>query len=230
MQKFKKQSWLLVFSTPFLALGLGWAQWDWGKPVYSDASWIKLLALFLVFWAFVHFVLVLPMIHGVWRNLEGHFGPFKRIALSSTLISLPLISFSYWWGEVRTILQAQEVTISIIPSVLLSVLIYDRRQNSRTWSLSLTAMIFFNLVLVNEILGPFQTYFYLMSHDNRFEYLRALVPAFTIALYYRLEFEPKGSSWSGIYSIYHTWKSRRFSQMLKPTDPGDGSLQPESKP
>jgi hypothetical protein len=230
MKKFKTYSWFLYFSTPVLALVLGWAEWDWGKSAFLPFSALKLILLFGLFLAFTHFVLVLPLVHWVWKNQEGALSPFKLIAFSTVLLSLPLISFAYWWGEVRTILQAQEVTLSIIPAVVLSTLIYERRQKSGAWSFALASMIFFHLVLVNEFLGPFHTYLYLLAHDYRFEYLRALVPALTIALFYRLQYEPKGNSLLGVNAIHHAWKSSRFSQMLKSADPRKSSLKSESEP
>lgn len=232
MKKLKDQSWLLYFTTPLLALLLGWAQWDWGKPAFSDWAWVKGLTLFGIFLLSTHFFLVLPVVHWVWKPQENSSNRFKLISLSAGLLSLPLISFSYWWGEVRTLLQAQEVTMSIIPAVVLSVLIYDCRRKSEVWSFALASMVFFNLFLVNEILGPFSTYVYLLSHDYRFDYLRALVPVVTIALFYRLEYEPNAksfSSFSRINSIHHAWKSRRFSQVFKATDPRKSSLKAESE-
>jgi hypothetical protein len=221
-------SWLSYFCTPLVAIGLGWAQWELGPRSFQDFSILKLVWQAFSFYLFVHFLLVLPLKRWVWIE-ETPLTPFQLIALSTLLLSLPLISFSYWLGDVRTILQAQEVTISIIPAVVLSTLIFFKTRNVSDWSLSLFSLLFFNCFLVNEILGPFRTYFYLLAQDYRFEYLRAVFPACSIAVYYRLNYEPQGRAFLGINSIHHAWKSSRFSKMFKSANPRDGSLEAESE-
>lgn len=221
-------SWLFYFSMPLIAMGLGWAQWELGPKALVDFSVVKISLQALCFFCFVYFLLVKPIKEWVW--IEGtSLTSFQLIAISTLLLSLPLVAFAYWLGEVRTLNQAQEVSVSVIPSVLMSVLIFNHRRNLFEWAFSLTAMLFFSLFLVNEILGPFKTYIYLLACDNRFEVLRAVVPACSIALYYRCCYEPKGRAFSGINSIHHSWKSGRLAKMFKSADPGKGSLKTESK-
>jgi hypothetical protein len=228
VQTFAEWSWLFYFCTPLIAVGLGWAQWELGPRSFQDFSILKLMGQALGLYFFVHLLLILPLKKWVW--IEGTpLSSFQLISISTLLLSLPLISFCYWLGDVRTVIQAQEVTMSVIPAVVLSVLVFFKTRNVFNWVLSLFGMIFFYCFLVNEILGPFKTYFYVLAQDYRFEYLRAIEPACTIALYYRLNYEPQGRALSGINAIHHAWKSRRLAKMFKSTDPGNSSLEAESE-
>lgn len=226
--KLSNWSWTLYFSVPFIAIVLGWAQWEWGPRALADFSNIKLLTQGIFFFIFVYSLLILPLKKWVWIS-ETSLSSFQLIAFSTTVLSLPLMGFAYWVGEVRTVIQAQEVTISIIPAVLLSVLIYHNTQSLLQWSLSLATMVFYYVFMVNEILGPFKTVIYLLAQDYRFEYLRALIPACAIALYYRSQYEPTQTSLSGINAIHHAWKSGRFAKVFKTANPGEGSLKAKSK-
>jgi len=229
LQRLAPWSWLVYFCTPWVAVSLGWAQWELGPRSFSDFSILKLSFQAFGFYCFVYYLLVMPLKKWVWLE-ESPLSSFQLITISTLLLSLPLISFAYWLGDVRTIVQAQEVTLSIIPAVVLSVLIFFKTRNVFFWALSLSSAIFFSCFLVNEILSPFKTYFYLLAQDYRFEYLRAVVPACAIALYYRLNFEPQASAYSGINAIHHAWKSSRLSKVLKTANPGNGSLEAESEP
>ena len=199
-----------------------------GPKAAADFSLIKLIAQAALFFVFVYVCLTLPLVKWVWIE-ETSLTAFQLIAFSTTVLSLPLMGFAYWTGDVRTVLQAQEATMSIIPAVLLSALIYHKTRNPVRWALALSSMVFFSVCFVNEILGPFRNYVYLLPHDNRFEYLRALVPACSIGLYYRLQYEPKGSSLLGINSIHHAWKRSRFTKVLQSTDPRESSLKAETE-
>jgi hypothetical protein len=227
-QTLAEWSWLFYFCTPLIAVGLGWAEWESGPRWFQDFSLLKLMGQALGLYFFIHVLLILPLKKWVW--IEGTpLSSYQLIAVSTILISLPLISFSYWVGDVRTVIQAQEVTMSVIPAVVLSVLIFFKTRNVFNWAFSLFGMIFFHCFFINEILGPFKTYIYLLAQDYRFEYLRAILPACAIALYYRLNYEPHGSAFLGVNAIHHAWKSSRFAKMFKSADPRNSSLEAESE-
>jgi len=229
MNRVRSYSWLLFCFYPFGALLLGWAEWDWGKRAYEDRAFFNCIFQGLCLLGFIHFALVLPQTKWVWKYEGEGLSRMKCVAVSTLLLSLPLIGFGYWVGEVRTILQAQEVTISMIPAVLLSTLIYDVTRNLWKWSLSLWFLIFYQTFLISEILGPFHCYLALLSHDNRYEYLRALVPAITIAWYFRMHYQSEGRAYLGINAIHHSWKRSRFAKVFKATNPGKSSLQSQTK-
>jgi len=222
--------WLLYLFFPLVALGLGWAKWEWGPRAFQDPWGIKAIFLALSFGISTHFVLVRPLVQWVWNRAEN-VSRFKLISISSILISLPMITFGYWLGDVKTVLQAQEVTLIVVPAVVLSTLVYDKTRQIYYWSAALAVMAFFYFFIINEILNPFQTYLYLLTEDYRYEYLRIVFPALVIGLYYRVNYEPAARAYLGINAIHHSWKSSRFSQMFKSTNPRKSSFesQPESR-
>ena len=220
--------WILYFCFPYVVLSLGWAQWEWGPRSFQKAWILKAILLYLSFFLGTHLLLVRPMVEWVWKR-GANLSRFKLLSISCILISLPLVAFSYWVGEVRTLAQAQEVTLAIIPAVVLSTMIYDIHRKTWQWSLSLSFMVFFSLFGINEILNPFRTYIYLLAEDYRYEYLRAVFPALVIALYYRMHYEPSGRAYLGINTIHHAWKSSRFSQMFKSTNPRESSLKSQAE-
>jgi len=227
--KITSLSWLFYFSFPFWAIALGWAEWDWGAVALRPYAEGKLLFQGLLLALGVTVALVQPLTKWVWCDVGVRYTRFQAITFSTVLLSLPLVAFSYYWGEVRTIDNAREVTVAIVPAVLLSSLIYDQTRSATQWAVSLFSMVFFYLFCVNEILGPFPTYIYLLSHDSRFETLRALIPAFTIAFYFRLHYTNGENSISRINTIHHSWKRSRFAKMFKSTNPGERSLEPETE-
>lgn len=179
---------LFLYSLNSRRIGVG--SMGVGTKMVPRFSLLKLMGQALGLYFFIHVLLILPLKKWVW--IEGTpLSSYQLIAVSTILISLPLISFSYWVGDVRTVIQAQEVTMSVIPAVVLSVLIFFKTRNIFNWAFSLFGMIFFHCFFINEILGPFKTYIYLLAQDYRFEYLRAILPACAIALYYRLNYEPQ---------------------------------------
>lgn len=218
---------LFYFSVPLWALALGWANWDWGVRALRSAPVLNCLVQGILLWVFVGFFLIQPLVKWVWIDVGKRYSRFQAISFSTVLLSLPLISMCYWLGDVRTFENAREVAVTIIPAVLLSTLIYDQTRSALQWSLSLFFMVFFYLFLINEILGPFQTYFYLLAHDHRFETLRALVPGFTLAAFYRLYYVPEGNSLSWINTVHHSWKRGSFAKVLKSADPGQSTLETE---
>lgn len=220
LQKVLAYSWLSYFCFPLVALALGWAKWELGPRAVTDFAALKIVVQAILFFAFVYFALISPLKKWVWIE-ETPLTSYQLIAFSSLVLSLPLISFAYWVGEVRTLLQAQEVTVSVIPPVVFSVLIFYKTRSVFEWALSLSSMVFFHLFLINEILGPFKTYFYLFAHDYRFEYLRFVYPACTIAAYYRWQL--------GVNTIHHPWKRSRFAKMFKTADPRKSALEAETK-
>ncbi|NBX82920.1 hypothetical protein EBQ90_07520 [bacterium] len=227
--KWTEGSWLFYFSFPIWALFLKCAQWDWGFRHYRAYGVFQLCLWAIGMWVVIDKVLVSPLVKWVWNITPQKLTRFQLIAFSTTVLSLPLVSFCYFIGEVQTLAQAQEVSITVIPAVILSTLIFDVTRSAFRWSLALTALFFFPTFVINEILGPYRTYLYLLAHDYRYEYIRTLVPALAIALYYRAHYEPTGSSWSGINAIHHSWKRSRFSQMFQSTNPGKRSLKTESE-
>lgn len=229
MKFLRSYFWICFCLYSVVALWLGWAEWDWGKRAYQDRVIFRCFLEGVLVWVLIRWGLVFPQSKWVWKHEGEGLSRFQAISFSTILLCLPLIGFAYWVGDVRTVLQAQEVAISIVPAVLLSTLIYDTTRKVSQWAFSLWFLIFFQLFLVGEILGPFHPYINLLTHDNRYEYLRALVPALTVAGYFRMNYEPKGRSYLGINSIHHAWKSGRFSKVLKTTDPGEGSLQSQTK-
>lgn len=225
--KIMSLSWVFYFSFPLWAIALGWAEWDWGTVALRPYAEGKLALQALLVGAGIAGALVQPLVKWVWCDVGFRYTRFQAITFSTVLLSLPLVAFSYFWGDVRTLDNAREVTVAIVPAVLLSALIYDQTRSATQWSVSLFSMVFFYLFLVNEILGPFSTYVYLLSHDSRFETLRALIPAFTIAFYFRLHYTDGENSISRINAIHHSWKRSRFAKMFKSTNPGERSLEPK---
>jgi len=209
----KKQSWLLYFLFPVLAISMNWCHWEWGafgkEPRVIFLSSVKILCLVL----FVHWVLLRPLTVFVWERAET-ISP-SIVGFSAVSLSVPLVAMAYWIGDVRTVLQAQEVALSVIPPVILSLLVYLQKRSLLCWSISLSSMMGIHFFWISEILGPFKTSFYLLIENPHFEWFRIIYPGFVIALYYRLNWEPQASSLkkilSRINSIHHSRKSSGLS-------------------
>lgn len=222
----KKYIWLLYFGFPVVAGMFHLSRWEWGAFGSSPLSLVQTLFKTLFLGLFLYGVLILPLQHWVLNRSEKL--SFSLLSFSAVYLSLPLIAFCYWWGEVRTVLQAQEVALSVIPPVVLSLMIYLQTQSEISWIVSLTTLLSYHLFWISEILGPFKTVFYLLMESSQFEWSRIVYPGVIIALYYRVHWDPHHSTlevlWSRINPIHHPRKSSRLSQVLKSTDPRESSL------
>lgn len=208
----KKYIWILYFGFPLVSGSFGLSRWDWGG--FGSSPWVLAQAFIktALLGLFIHGFLVVPLKYWVLKRAEKL--SFSLICFSAVYLALPLIALGYCIGEVRTVLQAQEVALSVIPPVVLSLLIYLQTQSEASWSISLASLIGYHFFWVSELLGPFKTAVYLLMENSQFEWARIVYPGFVIALYYRIHWESGHSSLEAFLSrinpIHHSRKSSRL--------------------
>jgi len=207
-----KNAWFLYFLFPAFAVFFKVCRWEWGvfgaSPLLISKNLLKILLMGL----FIHWALIRPLMSLVLKRTDKI--TFSVLGFSAVYLAIPLVVLGYWVGEVRTFLQAQEVALSVIPPVFLSLMIYLKEKATWIWSLSLTLMVSYHFFLVSEILGPFRTSIYLLVESPHFEWFRIVYPGIVIALYYRLNWELHLSTLDRlglrINSVHHSGESSRL--------------------
>ena len=127
----------------------------------------------------VHCGLVFPLVHQAYPALRNR-SPAARGLIALALISAPLISYAYFRGGVKEVMDVQEIFLMIVPGTALAVLFYEITE--RVWVLSAVLILatFIPLFLTNDLLCRFPTLLTYGSNGPGFYLMRTFSPVLSV--------------------------------------------------
>lgn len=170
---------LVFFLWPALAVLTGLSGIELGARAFGPTPWSSFFVQFLGLAIGVFAILIWPISVSLWDERQNYSLVFRFFG-SVLLLTLPLCGYSFYLTGAHRVEEWIEITTTVIPSVILATLLYHRTKNVIVWALSLTLFFFFSAFAINEILGPYLTYFSLTARVNSFIYLRTAFPLFSI--------------------------------------------------
>ena len=163
---------LLVF--PWAAVAMGVAEWS---GVYSFSCISMGMRFLLVF-----FILTVFLVWPVHQFVCISEWPARSIAFvyCVALLCLPLLAVGYYIGNIHGLNCFHELLVMTVPSVVLSLLLLTRTDRVGCTGFVLAATLFFPAFVYNEILGPFQTSFSLLSKGTGYLELRTILSGLAV--------------------------------------------------
>ncbi len=133
------------------------------------------------YWAGVHFLLSFPLTQISYGQTQGFKYPILRCATLFALLSAPLCSYAYYRAGTLSSGQWVEILLAAVPSAFVASLSFYRLE--RRWIFSALAAVgtYVPVFLINDLMGPFTTYFAYASPYESFYYFRYLGPALAVA-------------------------------------------------
>ena len=146
---------LLMYGFILVGWVLGWSNFSVGAQAYSLGSVAKTLGWLALFAIATHGLLSLPLTAWVLRAYRGKLNRPLRLIVGTFLISIPLLSFSYFCARGPGLFEWVDYLVLVIPSAVIAMLIYEMtaRPGMITWYLCAT--VFFQLFILQDQLAPF---------------------------------------------------------------------------
>lgn len=169
----------LLFSPILLALLF--SGFDQGTRVMmgiKPMAWAIDPIIYLAFyWAGIHFLLSSPLTQFGYPATQTFKFPILRCATLFALLAAPLCSYAYYRAGTLSSGQWVEIFMAVVPSAAVASLCFYRLE--RKWLFSAWAAIgtYVPVFLVNDLMGPFTTYFAYASPYDAFYYFRYVGPA-----------------------------------------------------
>ncbi len=148
----------------------------------KDLNSFFVIFKFLIFTAFVHFWLVYPLTNFVFKKEALNWRPVFRIILSFFLLSLPLISFSYYMCFDKKFFEFQELCVTVLPVVFIAAIFYEKAKSPFSMSLITAIGLFLPLFIINDSLSPYNVLFTFKVNNSFFYILRNFMPFVTILI------------------------------------------------
>lgn len=172
-----------LISSAFLGLfafiPLGWILRLCGLSAGVSLPGMKLALSLMGLFLLVSCVLVWPLTSIVYPQFKQSVSPVRKILISITLLTPPLVGFCYYWGSVKDWKDVLEIALIVLPSVIISSVVYDLTQRAWLLTLLLVLSTFVPIFLVNDILSPYPVRWVYYSSGVVFYYLRVLIPVGT---------------------------------------------------
>jgi len=136
----------------------GVSSWGWAERAYIPHAGLELLLTAGIFLFGVFFFLVFPTVHLIYNEANERFQGLARVVFVTLLLSLPLISFSYYLGHIREALDYTETGLFLFVPLFTQVLLYERFRSPVVLTLGLFVGFFLPLFVVNDLMGPFKAF------------------------------------------------------------------------
>lgn len=105
------------------------------------------------------FLLVFPTVHWLYsEGTEKLQGPARVIAVT-TLLFLPVMSFAYYLGHFREAIDYVETALFLFVPIFTQVLLFEKERSPLVLALGLFVGIFTPVFVVNDLMGPFKTFY-----------------------------------------------------------------------
>jgi hypothetical protein len=124
-------------------------------------------------------MLVIPVSLFTYPSVK-HFRPWSRLMVLTALVVAPLLSYAYYTTEKTMLSPSQEIFLSVIPTAIWAVVLFERFQGRAIFALTLAFGVYFNLFVCNDLMGPFRTYFNYASHSPLFYWFRFVSAAISV--------------------------------------------------
>ena len=139
------------------------------------------LIYFAFYWAGVHFLLSYPLTQIAYPQTKSFPWPVLRPLALFALLSAPLCSYAYYRAGQLSTGQWVEIFLSVVPSAFAASLAFYRLE--RRWLFSMWAALgsYIPVFFLNDLMGPFVTYFAYASPSDAFYYFRYIGPMLGMA-------------------------------------------------
>lgn len=168
----------LVWSPVLLAVLL--SAFDEGTRVMmgiKPMAWVIDPLIYLAFYGVaIHLLLSFPLIQIGYAQTKSFKFPVLRLLTLFALVTAPLCSYAYYRAGNLSSGQWVEILLAVVPVTLVASLCYYRLERRWLFSAWIAVGTYVPVFLINDLMGPYSTYFAYASPYDWFYYFRYIGP------------------------------------------------------
>jgi len=171
---------LLLFVYLPLSFMMGQVRFSAGLAYLTLKYAVDPLIYFGFYAFFVHVFLIWPTTSLALKQWEKIPTRSLRVLVLTLLLSPPLISYAYFRGGVKDLMDLHDLFLAVIPPALVVSLLFEATRRVTLVSLFLSAATYLPLYVLSDVLSPMNTLFTYAPQGSTFYVLRSITPLLSI--------------------------------------------------
>ncbi len=178
MQKIMRYRFPLAIFLLLSYLPIGWAlglcDFSWGAPALYENLGRALCLRLAIYFSLCYFLVVWPAVQWIDEPARRKWSAMT-VATTCVLFALPpFLSYVYYLGGLRNLLELHEAVLTIVPAVLLGYLAFRMTGSALVFAFFVATLTFLPLFLINDVLSPFKVVVVFSPKGPELSFLRAL--------------------------------------------------------